>query len=53
MQGNRDAEIREIFAGGIRNPGIWNLEFSLTTPDSRYWITDSTIQDSLGLPYRE
>lgn len=53
MQGNRDAEIREIFAGGIRNPGIWNLDFSLRTPDSRYWITVSTLQDSLGLPYME
>ena len=53
MPGNRDSEIREIFAGGIRNPGIWNLEFSLRTPDSRYWITDSTLQDCLGLPYME
>ena len=53
MQGTRDSETREIFASGIRNPGLWYLEFSLRTPDSRYWIPDCTLQDCLGLPCME
>ena len=47
MQGNRDSESRAIFASGIRNPGLWKLEFSLSTPDSRQRIPDSTLQDCL------
>ena len=53
---------REIFACGIRNPGLWNSEYSSRNPDIKfYWqkfrILDtgvvSRIQDSLGTPFHE
>ena len=32
MQGNADSGIREIFACGILNPGLWNPEYSFRNP---------------------
>ena len=34
MWGNPDYGIREIFACGIRNPGLWNPEYSSRNPES-------------------
>ena len=36
MQGNVDSGIREIFACGILNPGLWNPEQSLRSPESHF-----------------
>ena len=33
-KGNPDCGIREIFACGIQNPGLWNSEFSSRNPES-------------------
>ena len=34
MSGNPDSGMREIFGGGIQNPGPWNLEYSCRNPES-------------------
>ena len=36
MKGNTDYGIREIFACGILNPGLWNPEYSLRNPVSHF-----------------
>ena len=52
--------IREIFACGLRNPGLWNSEYNSRNPDIKfYWQrfgilgtgVVSRIQDSLGIPF--
>ena len=35
MWGNPDSTILEIFASGIRNPGLWNPEYSCRNPESQ------------------
>ena len=49
------ALIREIFACGILNPGLWNPENSSKNPES-YWRLESRIQvlhTEIGIQYLE
>ena len=43
MYGTPDSAIQEIFACGIQNPGLWNLEYSSRNPES-HWRLKSGIQ---------
>ena len=55
MEGNPDSRIRENFACGIWNPGLWNPEDSLRNPESHKRL-ESRIQVPLtktGINYLE
>ena len=50
---NRQSGIREILDCGIRNPRLWNLEFSSMNPESRFQVLrtrnlESSIWDGVG-----
>ena len=60
LKGNTNSGIPETFSFGVRNPGLWNPEFSSRNPESRIQApligsridsVESGIQDCLGLPY--
>ena len=46
MKGNRDSEILERVASGIRNPGLWTPENNSRNPNPTT-IAESGIQDPL------
>ena len=37
----RESGIREIFVRGIRNPGLWKLEYSSKNPEFNDWNPES------------
>ena len=54
MKGNPESGNREILLGGFQNPGLWNPEYIVRNPESRwdFRTPDSIVTDS-GIHYLE
>ena len=50
LEGNTNSGILETFSFGVRNPGLWNPEFSSRNPESTAWNLESkTVLDYFTL----